>query len=145
VNGFIDDLYTPLGTTSNQSAVTDLHTIHIATAHAKPQSVIVSPNRFLVTDLNNGDSSASLPTSVLSGEYSTAELNAPAVMVTTSLRGSHIQKLYFCVHVRCRGNMLTKPLPRNGRCLQSRRLATGLYDTVSCCCIMVSCVYASHD
>jgi hypothetical protein len=25
------------------------------------------------------------------------------------------------------GNLFTEPLPRNGRCLQSRRLAAGLY------------------
>jgi hypothetical protein len=36
VNGFIDHLYTPLGNTSNYSAIADLHTLQITTAPAKP-------------------------------------------------------------------------------------------------------------
>jgi hypothetical protein len=53
VNGFIDQLYTRLGTTSTYKAITR--------AQAKSsQSVFTS--RFLVTDLNNGDSSASVVT-----------------------------------------------------------------------------------
>jgi hypothetical protein len=36
VNGFIDLLYTPLGTTSNYSATFNLHTLQITTAPAKP-------------------------------------------------------------------------------------------------------------
>jgi hypothetical protein len=33
--GFIDDLYTQLGTTSNYSTIVDFHTWQITTAHAK--------------------------------------------------------------------------------------------------------------
>jgi hypothetical protein len=59
VNGFIAHLYTRLGTTSNYSAIADLHTLQITRAHTKPsQSAVTS--HFLVTDLNNGDSSASV-------------------------------------------------------------------------------------
>jgi hypothetical protein len=36
VNGFINHLNTPLGTTHNYSAVTGLHSSQITTAHAKP-------------------------------------------------------------------------------------------------------------
>jgi hypothetical protein len=53
-------LYTQLGTTSNDNANTELHTSQIITSHAKPQSFIVFHSRFLVTALNNGDSSASV-------------------------------------------------------------------------------------
>jgi hypothetical protein len=41
-----------------------------------PQSVTVSNTRFLATDLNNGDSSASVLTSLPAGWYSTTELSA---------------------------------------------------------------------
>jgi hypothetical protein len=34
--GFIDHLYTQLGTTSNYSAIANLHTLQITTAFAKP-------------------------------------------------------------------------------------------------------------
>jgi outer membrane receptor for monomeric catechols len=45
--------------TSNYSATDNLHTLHMTTAHAKSsQSAFTS--RFLVTDLNNGDSSVSV-------------------------------------------------------------------------------------
>jgi hypothetical protein len=73
VNGFIDHLYTQLVTTSNYNAIANLHTLQITRAHAKfSQSSFTS--HFLVTDFNNGDSSASVLTSLLSGEYATTEL-----------------------------------------------------------------------
>jgi hypothetical protein len=36
VNGFIDNIYTILGTTSNYRATANLHNSKITTAHAKP-------------------------------------------------------------------------------------------------------------
>jgi hypothetical protein len=52
--------------TNNYSAIADLHTLQITRAHAKfSQSAFTS--RFLVTDLINGDSSASVFTSLLDG------------------------------------------------------------------------------
>jgi hypothetical protein len=60
MNGFIDHLYTPLGTTSNYSATADLHTLQITTAPAKPfPACYVLTSRFLATTSNSGDSSAS--------------------------------------------------------------------------------------
>jgi hypothetical protein len=57
----------------NYNAIANLHNLQITTAHGKPsQSVFTS--RFPVTDLNNGHFSASLLTSLLSGEYPTTEL-----------------------------------------------------------------------
>jgi hypothetical protein len=59
-------LYTQLGATSNYNAIADLHTLQITTAQAtSSQSVFTS--RFLVTDLNNGDSSASVFTPLPAG------------------------------------------------------------------------------
>jgi hypothetical protein len=58
--GFIDHLYIPLGTTSNYSAIADLHALQITatnTKHSPARSAFSS--RFLVTDVNSGDSSAS--------------------------------------------------------------------------------------
>jgi hypothetical protein len=52
--GFIDHLYTPLGTTSTYSAIANLHTLQITTASAKS-----FPSRSLTTASNSGDSSVS--------------------------------------------------------------------------------------
>jgi hypothetical protein len=66
VNGFIDHLYTRLGTTSTHNAIADLHILQITRAHTKSsQSTFTS--RFLVVDLNNGDSSASVVTPLPTG------------------------------------------------------------------------------
>jgi hypothetical protein len=69
VIGFIDHIQ--IVVTSNYNAIANLHTLQIITAHAKP-SQSASTSRFPVTDLNNGDSSASVLASLLSGEYPTA-------------------------------------------------------------------------
>jgi hypothetical protein len=46
---FIDTLYTPLGTTDNYSAITDVHTLQFTVTHALGFSVFTS--RILATDL----------------------------------------------------------------------------------------------
>jgi hypothetical protein len=56
----LTSLYTRLGTTSNYSAIADLHSLQITVAHAKPQLFIVVSSRCLVTALNSGDSSVSV-------------------------------------------------------------------------------------
>jgi hypothetical protein len=48
-NGFTDHLYTPLGTTSNYSAIADFHTLQITSTH---QVFSVSTSRILATDFN---------------------------------------------------------------------------------------------
>jgi hypothetical protein len=59
-------IYTRLGTTSNYSATANLHILLITRAHAKSsQSAFTS--RFLVTDLQRGDPSASVLTSLSAG------------------------------------------------------------------------------
>jgi hypothetical protein len=66
VNGFTDHLQ--IVTKSNYNAIANLHTLQFTRADAtSSQSAFIS--RFLVTDLNNGDSSASVLTSLLSGVY----------------------------------------------------------------------------
>jgi hypothetical protein len=68
---FIDHFNKRLVNVSNYNA--NLHILQINRAHAIPfQSAFTS--RFLVTDLNNGDTSASVLTSLLSGKYPTTEL-----------------------------------------------------------------------
>jgi hypothetical protein len=60
VNGFIDHLYTPLGTTSNYSATANLHNSQITTAPAKSfAAYCVFTSRSLATASNCWDSSAS--------------------------------------------------------------------------------------
>jgi hypothetical protein len=71
---------------SNYSAIVNLHTLQITRAQAKPsQSAFTS--RFPVIDLNNGDSSASVLTSLLSGEYPTTEL---LLQLTNSQASGHL-------------------------------------------------------
>jgi hypothetical protein len=61
VNGFIDHLYTRLVSASNYNTIADLHILQISRAYAKSfPSVFTS--RFLITDHNNGDLSASVVT-----------------------------------------------------------------------------------
>jgi hypothetical protein len=81
--GFTD--YLQIVTTSNYNTITNQDTLQITTAHAKP-SQPASTSRFHVTDLNNGDSSASVLTSVLSGEYPTAARNKVRVKVEVKVK-----------------------------------------------------------
>jgi hypothetical protein len=70
--GFTDHFNTQLLFTINYSAITNLHTLEITRAQRPVFSVCYSPtSRFLVTDLNNEDSSASVLTLLLSSEYPT--------------------------------------------------------------------------
>jgi hypothetical protein len=101
VNGFIDHL--EIVTISNHSAITNLHTLQITRARAKTsQSAFTS--RFQITDLNNGDSSASVLTSLLSDAYLTTEPIAPTVPVITSRYGPHTK--------HCSSIVALCPLPR---------------------------------
>jgi hypothetical protein len=86
--GFTDHFNTRLVTTSNFSAIANLHALQIKTAHTKP-SLSASTGRFSVMDLNNGDYSASVFTSLLYGEYPTTELLHPG------WRPSHTNLLLF--------------------------------------------------
>jgi hypothetical protein len=73
VNGFIDHLYTRLGTSSNYSAKANLHNSQITTAAAKHfPACYVFTRRSLITASNSGDSSASASKSSLNaGSIST--------------------------------------------------------------------------
>jgi hypothetical protein len=109
-------------TTSNYSVIVNLHTLQITRAQAKPsQSVFTS--RHLVTDLNNVDTSDSVLTSILSGEYSTRERllqTLPVIIYRDGpCRKYHFQNfVYRCTWIRCRGNLLvSQSPPSNGSTL----------------------------
>jgi hypothetical protein len=57
--GFIDHITAPLMITINYGPITDLRALQITTVHAKSFQSAVT-NCFPVTDLNSGDSSASI-------------------------------------------------------------------------------------
>jgi hypothetical protein len=63
----------------------------ITTTHTKPSQYVLV-NRFPVTDPNNGDSSASVLMSLLSGEYPTTEL---FFQLTNSQSGGHLTPTYY--------------------------------------------------
>jgi hypothetical protein len=98
VNGFIDHLYTPFGTTSNYSAIANLHSLQITTAHAKSQTFLVLLSRCLVTALNNGDSSASVL--------------IPLLLSITSFTETHLPVLHveMCLPSRCLETLRANPL-----------------------------------
>jgi hypothetical protein len=52
--GFIDTLYTLLGTTGNYSAIADLHTLHFAVSLSLTHTLgfSVFPSRIMATDFN---------------------------------------------------------------------------------------------
>jgi hypothetical protein len=82
VIGFIDHSQI---VTSNYNIIANLHTIQNTTAFAKTsQSAFTS--RFPVTDLNSGDFSASVLTSLLSGEYPKTEIFIVRVKIRVTLR-----------------------------------------------------------
>jgi hypothetical protein len=81
---FTDDLH--IVTTSNYISIANFHNLQITTVEAKP-SQSASTSRFPVTDLNNGDSSASALTSLLSGEYPTTAL---LLQLTNSQADGHL-------------------------------------------------------
>jgi hypothetical protein len=56
--GIIENLYTPLRTTSNYSATVNLHNSQITTAPAKPFLAYVLTSRSLAIASNSGNSSA---------------------------------------------------------------------------------------
>jgi hypothetical protein len=56
VSGLIDNLYTPLETTSNYNSKANLHTLQFTVKHTLVFSVLTS--RILATDVNSRDSSA---------------------------------------------------------------------------------------
>jgi hypothetical protein len=63
VIGFIGHLYTPVGTTSNYNTIADFHTTNHSTLSSQSDFTI----RYLVTNLNNEISPASMYTSLLAG------------------------------------------------------------------------------
>jgi hypothetical protein len=71
---------------NNYCTTANLHTLHINKAHAKP-SQSASTSRVPVADLHNGDYSASVLTSLMSGEYPIAEL---LPQLTNSQAGGHL-------------------------------------------------------
>jgi hypothetical protein len=110
---FIDHLYTQLGTSSNYSAIANLYTLKITTAHAKSfPACCVFTSRSLVTVSNSGDSSASaLKSSIRRQPYRTDSV-APIFFLITPLHGLSTkhrfqQYLYCCMRIRCRGNVFT--------------------------------------
>jgi hypothetical protein len=129
VNGFIDHLKTRLRNTNNYRATSNLHNSRITIALAKPfPACCVLISHSLATASNNGDSSA-LRAQFLSSQIP-VQNSTDFVFCLQYLITGLVEILRFKeLRIRCRGNMFTEPLPRNGRCLQGHRLATGLYAT----------------
>jgi hypothetical protein len=99
---------------SKYKAIGNLHNVQITTVHAKSfQSAFTS--RFPETDFNNGDSSASMLTSSLSGEYPTTELNSLA-RTAQKIRAPTVPPL-----------LRVDLLPREHVCLRTRYLISAVY------------------
>jgi putative intracellular protease/amidase len=73
---FIDHFNIRLVAAFKCSAISVLRTLQITTAYAKSFQSAVITSGSLVTASNSGDSTAFMPTLLLSGEYPTTELNS---------------------------------------------------------------------
>jgi hypothetical protein len=152
--GLIDHLRTQLGTTSNYSAVANVRTLQITTAHAKYYpTCYVSTGRFLVTASNSGDSSVSaLKPSLNGGSLPTAsslhsipyktDFVAPVVLLITPRHGPPRQHRAFSYANRFRGNtrhpatgflipFIKNPLPQQRALVRDRYPATGLHAIIN--------------
>jgi hypothetical protein len=76
--GFSNHLYTPLGSTSNYSAIVNLHTSQITTTHAKSLAACVLNNRSPSTASKSRDFSAS-HAQVLSSQPSVQKTDLPTI------------------------------------------------------------------
>jgi hypothetical protein len=125
VNRFTGHLYTPLVTTSNYNTIANPYILQITRAHTK-SSQFAFTSRFLVMNLNNGHSSASALTSLLSGEYPANELTLwLCPLLITSQHGPCRNTLFPLLQSNCciiknllpsNGNVFTELLPRNRIC-----------------------------
>jgi hypothetical protein len=112
--GFTDHLQ--VTTTNNRNIIADFHTLQITTAHAKHfPACSIFTRCFLVTVSNNGYSSAS----VLKPFDRRLPSNCLFCLLITPLHGPNrkhrFQQYFYCyMCIRCRGDMFTEPLPRNG-------------------------------
>jgi hypothetical protein len=163
MNRFIDHLQ--VVTINNSNTIANFHTTNYSTlsSHCFLYSLLgnrfqqrlflcnVFTRRFLVTDLNNGDSAVSALMSLLSGEYLATELLRYCLQGNSSARTMQKTQPLYCfrgvfaaslysngrgadhientVLLLSRACML-RALPSNGRCLLSDCLATGLYVTI---------------
>jgi hypothetical protein len=124
--GFIDHLYTQLGTRSNYSITANLQTLQITTTHAKSfPAFCVFTGVSLVTASNSGDSLVSaIKSSLNGGSLSTdsflhrlpyrTDLAAPVVFLITSQHGLRRQHCSFSYANRFRENVFTEPFPKSG-------------------------------
>jgi hypothetical protein len=115
LSGFTVNLCRRLRSTINYKVDVDLYTSQITTAHAKPQSFIVFLSCCLVTDLSNGDSSASVLTPLPVNKYCSHEITAPTSLVITSRRGPHRKH-----PVSNRNSIVACVFVASGTCIPSR-------------------------
>jgi hypothetical protein len=135
--GFIDHLYTQRRTTSNYSAIANLHTLQITTAHAKsfPASCVFSSHS-LATSYNSESSSAPALMSTLNDSFLhrlpyRSDLVATVVFLATLRHGLRRQHT---VHSR----MLTVSA---AMCLPSSSLAAAVYSCLlRICCLSTDVV-----
>jgi hypothetical protein len=124
--GFILDLLAQLGTTSNYSAIADLHRLHITTGHAKsfPASCIYT-SRSLVTTSNSRDPSASalksalnntsFPTDIFFHRLPYGTESVAAIVFLLTPRHGPRRKHHFRMRICFRGNVFTEPFPSSVR------------------------------
>jgi hypothetical protein len=136
---FIDNSYTWLGTTSDTASPL-ISTIHESSQQPLSLSpaCCVSPSRSLETASNNGDCSLHALRSSLHSLPCKTLLKWLCLFLIKSRNGPHRKHSSSVAVSNCciiknllpgNRNVFTEHLPRNGRCLQSHCLATGIYAT----------------
>jgi hypothetical protein len=111
MNGFIDHLYTPLGTTCNYRAIANLHTLQNTTVPSKPSSSLLCLRQPFSSNGFYNWKYFSFPRSLRYCPVNIPQLTvAPTVFKITPRHGSGRKQPLYC----CRG-VLTVPLLTNCR------------------------------
>jgi hypothetical protein len=138
VNGFIDHLYTPLGTTSTYSAIANLHNLQITRALAKPFSSLLCLQQLFS---NNGFQQRRFFSFPRSRRYFPANilkpksLNRPGVLAIqprgATNRKHRLQHSLYCFYGRLPSD--SPDIVSAGTCLPSRCSETAI-------CLFAYCI-----
>jgi hypothetical protein len=139
-NGFIHHLYTQLGYISNYSAIANLHSLQINTAHSKSFPACCVFSWSLVTASNSGDSSPSALKSSLKGR----SLPTDSFLHRLPYRTDLVARILFLItpwHDLRMTTLIILVSVAVGTCLPSCCLAAAVYSCLlRICCLTTGVV-----
>jgi hypothetical protein len=143
--GFTEHFTTRLGTTSNYSAIANLHTSQITTPHNTSFPACVCSRRSLVTAFNSGDSSPSELDSSLKGSSCPTLFSTVLFLHSLPYRTDFVAPTAFLIISRHGQRRQHRPFimltVSAGMCLPSRSLAAAVYYClIRICCLATNVV-----